>query len=222
MIPRPISQYQIRFTALAAKGELLDVISQSANTARGSLSGASSTVAPSGSFAFVTAGLAWSNPLNKTSSSFHSPVVLKAICEKNAAMSFSFSGGQFSVLSPMNVCATAFAMAFGSLASRRAVEIYFRVPKITSAGSQERPRKLRIRRVIADAVPDPAVISHGRLGPEIHGKLRFHPEQIAPFHPPIIRKLGTLQQRVDQRRSFILDPCPPGTGPFLPPLAACQ
>ena len=42
-----------------------------------------------------------------------------------------------------------------------------------------------------------------RIGPEIHGKLRFHAKEFAPFHPPIIREPGIIEQPVDQAGSFI-------------------
>ncbi len=101
------------------------VISQSANTSRGSRPDESSTAVPSGKAAATgpfTAGGAGvpSGSLavepsgsQKTCSSFHSRVGLYPTCEKNAAMPESRSGGQFWVRVPMKVWATAVAMPSG-------------------------------------------------------------------------------------------------------------
>ena len=53
------------------------------------------------------------------------------------------------------------------------------------------------------AVANPVVIRLRRVGPEIDGKLRLDPQQVAPLHRPVIRELVALQQPVDQQRALV-------------------
>ena len=50
---------------------------------------------------------------------------------------------------------------------------------------------------------NPAVIGLRRVGPEVDGKLRLDPQQIAPLHRPVVGKLLPLQQAVDQGAAFV-------------------
>ena len=56
------------------------------------------------------------------------------------------------------------------------------------------------------------MISLRGVGPEVDGILRFHPQQIAPFHGPVIGKFIAGQELIDQRIPFgwsgILDEFP--------------
>ena len=51
------------------------------------------------------------------------------------------------------------------------------------------------------------VIGLGRVGPKIDGELGLDPQQIAPFHGPVVGQLVALEQTVDQ--------CPPLVGSFV-------
>ncbi len=119
MIPRPKSQNQTRLAALRANQGFLGANSQLAKASRGSWPGDNSAGVPSGNAAvpsvLAAASVAACSRSNRTISSFHSPVGLKAICEKNAAVPDHRSLDQLSGRTPMKLRATACAMACGSL-----------------------------------------------------------------------------------------------------------
>ena len=85
------------------------------------------------------------------------------------------------------------------LALHRPVEIDWRVSDIAAARDQQFADKLVVRPVFLDSSPDPAMIGLYRIRPQVDGKLGFHPQQVAPFHCPVIGKFIAFQQPVDQR-----------------------
>ena len=60
-------------------------------------------------------------------------------------------------------------------------------------------------------VANPAVIGLRRVGPEVDGKLRLDPQQVAPLHGPVVGELVALQQAVDQGAALVRARGPRGT-----------
>ncbi len=89
------------------------------------------------------------------------------------------------------------------LALDGAVEVDLGHTEIAAAGREHLPDEPVIRQVLLDAVPNPAVIRLHRIGPQIDGELRLDPQQVAPLHRPVIRKLLALQQTINQGAAFV-------------------
>ncbi len=94
--------------------------------------------------------------------------------------------------------------AFRRLVLDGAVEVDRADAEIAAAGGEQLADELVVRLVLGDRRPDPAVIGLGRIGPEIDGELRLDPQDVAPFHRPVVRELIPLQQTIDQRRALVL------------------
>src|ERR1039458_2567269 len=156
-MPRPSSQDQVRFTMLRANRGFFAFISQSANNSRGSRSGESLTVVPSGNVAvvcaFVEAGL------KNTISSFHT----LPGCEPRQAGQF-FRGpfvGAFAHERQRHGLRDAFWVAV----LHGAVEIGGGELEVAAAGREQVADELVVRLVLFDGRPDPAVIRLRGVGP---------------------------------------------------------
>ncbi len=86
----------------------------------------------------------------------------------------------------------------GFLPLNRTIEINLRHAKIAAARSQQLAGKLIVRHVLSNRIVNPAMIGLHRVGPQIDGKFRLDPQQIAPLQRPIVGKLIPPQQGIDQ------------------------
>ena len=77
-----------------------------------------------------------------------------------------------------------------------AIKISLADLKIAAAGREQVAYELVVGLVLLDGGSDPAVIRLRRVGPQINGELRLHPQQIAPLHRPVIRKFIARQKLV--------------------------
>ena len=84
-----------------------------------------------------------------------------------------------------------------------AVEVDRADAEIAAAGREQFAGKLVIGFVRREGCQNPAMIRLGGVGPEIDGKLRLDPQEVAPFHRPIGGKFFPLQQPVNQRGALV-------------------
>ena len=70
--------------------------------------------------------------------------------------------------------------------------------EIAAAGREQVAHELVVGLVRRDGAPDPVVIGLRRVGPQINGELRLHPQQVAPLHRPVIRKFIARQKLVNE------------------------
>jgi hypothetical protein len=75
--------------------------------------------------------------------------------------------------------------------------------EIAAAGREQVAHELVVGLVSRDGAPDPVVIGLRRVWPQINGKLRLHPEQVAPLHRPVIRKFIARQKLVNEFGAFV-------------------
>ena len=50
---------------------------------------------------------------------------------------------------------------------------------------------------------DPVMVGLRRVRPQVHGEFGLDPQDVAPFHRPIVREFIAREKRVDQRRPFV-------------------
>ena len=220
MMPRPSSQAQTRLTMLRVNQGFFGVISQSAKTSRGSRSGGSLTGFPSGKTAACGAVL-----VGGTAGALDALLHAWALASERVPEDdflLPLAGGLVADLREEGRHARQLVgrPGLGPRAHERqghgggdafrrpvldgAVEVDRADAEIAAAGGEQLADELVIRLVLRDGRPDPAVIGLGRVGPEIDGELRLDPQDVAPFHRPVIGELVPLQQTVDQEPAFVL------------------
>ena len=89
------------------------------------------------------------------------------------------------------------------LALHRPVEIDLGLAEIAAAGRQHFSNEPVVRQILPDTGSNPTVICLHGVGPEVDGKLRLDPQQIAPLHGPVVGELVSLQQAIDQGPAFV-------------------
>ena len=94
-------------------------------------------------------------------------------------------------------------MAGGSLLCRARIEVDLRRPEIAAAGGEQLADEPVVGHVLLERGPNPAVVRLGGIGPEVDREFGLDPQQVGPLHRPVVGKLRTLQQAIDQHRALV-------------------
>ena len=229
MMPRPSSQAHTRLAMLRVNQGFFGVISQSAKTSRGSRSGDNWILVPSGNIAAngavatgtVAAGdrrvlrPALSGSLGAAGSAgliripedvfflpFPRGLVADLREEDRHARQPLFGPG----VGPRSHEGQGHGhrRAFRGPVLNGAVEVDRADAEIAAAGGEHLADELVVGLVLGDRRPHPAVIGLGRVGPKVDGKLGLDPQDVAPFHGPVVGELVALQQAIDQQPALVL------------------
>jgi hypothetical protein len=86
---------------------------------------------------------------------------------------------------------------------RLAIFSHRRIAEVAAAGSQQFAGEFIVGFVGAHSIPDPAMVDRRTVGPEVDGKLRFHPQDIAPVHGLAVGETRSRNEIVDQPGAFV-------------------
>ena len=84
-----------------------------------------------------------------------------------------------------------------------AVEVDLADAEVAAVGGEHFANEQVIGQVFLDTGANPAVIGLRRIRPEVNGELGLDPQEIAPFHGPVVCKLVPLQQSIDQAATLV-------------------
>ena len=78
------------------------------------------------------------------------------------------------------------------------IEIDLHRTEIAAGCYQQRADESIIGFILFEKRANTALISIDRIGPQVNGELRLHPERITPLHGPVIKEALAEEQLIDQ------------------------